>query len=118
VAANKHYINVKFNKFINSLYDKLNIDKRELSFIKFKNTVDAYYEEGNFRKLDTEKRFVRQKIEGIEKEIEQLENNMMFIKSDDDNNPFKREAERKVEKNMEILAFWKKKQQYLDSLDY
>jgi hypothetical protein len=118
VPANKHYINVKFNKFINTLYDKLKIDKRELSFIKFKNIVDSYYEDENYRKLDSEKRFVRQKIESIEKEIEQLENNMLFIKSDDDNNPFKREAERKVAKNKEILAFWKKKQQYLDSLDY
>ncbi len=118
VPDNKHYINVKFNKFINSLYDKLNIDKRELSFLKFKNTVDQYYEEENYRKLDSEKRYVRQKIESILKEIEQLENNMMFIKSDDKNNPFKKEAEKNVAKNLEILAFWKKKQQYLDSLNY
>jgi len=118
VPDNKHYINVKFNKFINSLYDKLNIDKRELSFLKFKNTVDQYYEEENYRKLDSEKRFVRQKIEGILKEIQQLENNMMFIKSDNANNPFKKEVEKNVAKNLEILAFWKKKQQYLDSLDY
>ena len=118
VPDNKHYINVKFNKFINSLYDKLNIDKRELSFLKFKNTVDQYYEEENYRKLDSEKRYVRQKIEGILKEIEQLENNMLFIKSDDKNNPFKKEVEKNVAKNLEILAFWKKKQQYLDSLNY
>ncbi len=118
VPDNKHYINVKFNKFINSLYDKLNIDKRELSFLKFKNTIDQYFEDENYRKLDAEKRFVRQKIEGILKEIEQLENNMMFIKSDDKNNPFKREVEKNVAKNLEILAFWKKKQQYLDSLNY
>jgi hypothetical protein len=61
---------------------------------------------------------VRQKIEGILKEIQQLENNMMFIKTDSKNNPFKREVENNVAKNLEILAFWKKKQQYLDSLDY
>jgi len=118
VPANKHYINVKFNKFINSLYDKLNIDKRELSFMKFKNTVDEYYEQENYRKLDNEKRFVRQKIEGILKEIQQLENNMMFIKSDDENNPFKREVEKNLKKNQEILEFWKKKLDYLNSLDY
>jgi len=118
VPASKHYINVKFNKFISSLYDKLNIDKRELSFLKFKNTVDEYYEQENYRKLDNEKRFVRQKIEGILKEIQQLENNMMFIKSDDENNPFKREVEKNLKKNMEILEFWKKKLEYLNSLDY
>jgi len=118
VPDNKHYINVKFNKFINSLYDKLNIDKRELSFLKFKNTVDQYYEEENYRKLDSEKRYVRQKIEAILKEIEQLENNMMFIKSDDDNNPFQKEVEKNLTKNREILDFWKKKLQYLESLDY
>jgi len=118
VPANKHYINVKFNKFINSLYDKLNIDKRELSFLKFKNTVDEYYEQENYRKLDSEKRFVKQKIESILKEIEQLENNMMFIKSSDENNPFKKEVEKNVAKNKEILEFWKKKLQYLNSLEY
>ena len=118
VPDNKHYINVKFNKFINSLYDRLNIDKRELSFLKFKNTVDQYYEEENYRKLDSEKRYVRQKIEGILKEIEQLENNMMFIKSNDNNNPFQKEVEKNLTKNKEILDFWKKKLQYLESLDY
>ncbi len=118
VPENKHYINVKFNKFINSLYDKLNIDKRELSFLKFKNTIDQYMADENYRKIDAEKRYVRQKIEGILKEIEQLENNMMFIKSSDQNNPFKKEAEKNVAKNLEILAFWKKKQQYLDNLKY
>ncbi len=118
VPDNKHYINVKFNKFINSLYDKLHIDKRELSFLKFKNIVDQYYEEGNYRKLDSEKRFVRQKIENILKEVEQLENNMMFIKSDDDNNPIKKEVEKNIAKNKEILEFWKKKLQYLNALEY
>ena len=118
VPENKHYVNVKFNKFIDSLYDKLNVDKRELSFIKFKNTVDGYFEQENYRKLDSEKRYVRQKIEGILKEVQQLENNMMFIKSATKNNPFKREVENNVARNLEILAFWKKKQQYLDSLNY
>ncbi len=118
VPDNKNYINVKFNKFINSLYDKLHIDKRELSFLKFKNDVDQYYDEENYRKLDSEKRYVRQKIEGILKEIEQLENNILFIKSADENNPFKKEVEKNIAKNKEILEFWKKKLQYLNSLDY
>ncbi len=118
VPENKHYVNVKFNKFIDSLYDKLKVDKRELSFERFKNTVDAYLEQENYRKIDSEKRYVRQKVEGILKEIQQLENNMMFIKSATDNNPFKREVENNVARNLEILAFWKKKQQYLDSLNY
>ncbi len=118
VPDNKHYINVKFNKFINSLYDKLQIDKREMSFLKFKNIIDRYYEEENYHKLDSEKRYVRQKIETILKEIEQLENNMLFIKSDDDNNPFKKEVDKNINKNKEILQFWKKKLQYLNSLEY
>ena len=118
VPENKHYVNVKFNKFIDSLYDKLKVDKRELSFERFKNTVDAYLEQGNYRKIDSEKRYVRQKVEAILKEIQQLENNMMFIKSANENNPFKREVENNVARNLEILEFWKKKQQYLDSLNY
>ena len=118
VPKNKYYINVKFNKFINSLYDKLNIDKRELSFLKFKNLVDDYYQNEEYYKLDQEKRFVRQKIENIEKEIQQLENNAMFIVSGDKNNPFKREVEKNIKKNKEILDFWIKKLKYLNSLEY
>ncbi len=118
VPKNKYYINVKFNKFINSLYDKLNIDKRELSFLKFKNLVDDYYQNEEFYKLDQEKRFVRQKIENIQKEIQQLENNAMFIITGDKNNPFKREVEKNIKKNKEILDFWIKKLNYLNSLDY
>ena len=118
VPSHKNYINVKFNRFINTLYDKLKIDKRELSFIKFKNVVDAYYTQEDFRKLDSEKRFVRQKIEAIEKEIQQLENNMMFIKSADKDNTFRREVDKSIANNTEILDFWKKKQKYLNSLKY
>ncbi len=118
VPRNKQYINAKFNKFINGLFDKLKIDKRELSFIKFKNQVDEYLENENFYKLDSEKRYVRQKIESIEKEIQQLENNSMFIKSADKNNLFKREVDKNIKKNKEILEFWKKKMDYLNSLHY
>jgi len=118
VSADKRFINAKFNKYVNSLYDKLNIDKRELSFLKFKNTVDEYMSEENYRKIDSEKRYVRQKIDAIFKEIQQLENNLMFVKSADKNNPFKREVQNNIAKNLEILAFWKKKQQYLDNLKY
>ncbi len=118
VPRNKQYINAKFNKFINSLFDKLHIDKRELSFIKFKNQVDEYLKNENFYKLDSEKRYVRQKIEGIEKEIQQLENNSMFIKSSDSNNLFKKEVEKNIRKNKEILDFWKKKMDYLNRLEY
>jgi len=118
VPKNKQYINAKFNKFINGLFDKLHIDKRELSFLKFKNQIDDYLKNENFYKIDSEKRYVRQKIEGIEKEIQQLENNSMFIKSDDKNNMFKREVEKNIKKNKEILDFWKKKMDYLNSLEY
>ncbi len=118
VPHNKNYVNVKFNKFINSLYSKLNIDQRELSFLRFKDMVDDYFEQGNHRKLDYEKIFVRQKIDAIQKEIQQLENNMMFIKSDDDNNPFTKEGDKQLKKNTEILEFWKKKYAYLNSLNY
>ncbi len=118
VPKNKYYINVKFNKFINSLYDKLNIDKRELSFLKFKNQVDDYFQNEDYYKLDQEKRFVRQKIDNIQKEIQQLENNIMFIKSNDTNNPFRKEVDRNIHKNKEILDFWIKKLKYLNSLKY
>ncbi len=118
VPYNKKYINVKFNKYIDTLYDKLHVDKRELAFLKFKNMIDEHLKAEKFYKLDQEKRYVRQKIENIEKEIQQLENNSMFIISNDANNMFKKEIDKNKKNNKEILDFWKKKLNYLNSLKY
>ncbi len=118
VPHHKRYINAKFNKYIDTLFDKLNVDKRELSFLKFKNMVDEYLKDEKFYKLDQEKRYVRQKIENIEKEIQQLENNSLFIVSNDANNMFKKEIDKKRKNNKGVLDFWKKKLNYLNSLNY
>ena len=65
------HLDIKFNKLLDSAYKKLDIDKDEASFLRFKSSVDGLLDQKNVRKLDSEQLFVRRKIDEITKEIKQ-----------------------------------------------
>ena len=57
------HLDIKFNKLLDAAYKKLNIDKDEVSFLRFKSTVESLLDQKNFRKLDGEQLFIRRKID-------------------------------------------------------
>ena len=115
---NMHHIEVKFNKTLNSLYGKLDLDEKEIAMLKFKNMVNSYVETNNYRKLDSEQLFVRKKIDEVTREIQQLENNMGFFANTNADNPLLKGVQNNIENYNNQLEIWKTKLNYITSLDY
>jgi len=118
VPMKMRHIDSKFNKALEIAYKKLNIDKDEAIFLKFKNMMDSYVEQNDFRKIDSEQLFVRRKVDEITKEIKQLENNISFISNASKDNPLIKNVYKNIEKYHKDVEIWKKKLNYIKQLDY
>jgi len=115
---NMRHIETKFNKTLNSLYAKLDLDEKEIAMLKFKNIIGNYLSHNNLRKIDNEQLFVRKKVDEITREIQQLENNISFISNADEDNPLLKNVRKNIENHVKQLDIWKTKLQYITSLDY
>ena len=118
VPYNMRHIESKFNKFVDRLYDKLDLDKNEVAMLRFKSLIANYIAQKNFRKVDDEQLFVRKKIDEINKEIQQLENNIGFFSNTDDDNPLLKNVRDNITKHTDSLVIWKEKLSYMRKLEY
>ncbi|MBG7611861.1 DUF349 domain-containing protein [Polaribacter sp. BAL334] len=118
LPKNSKHLDSKFNKLIDATLDNLSLDKNEIVFLKFKNLVDSYFENNDYKKLDSEQLFVRKKIDEIVREIQQLENNLSFFSISNKNNPLVLNVKNQVNEFKEELAVWKEKLDYIKKLDY
>lgn len=112
------HLDITFNKYIDNALGSLDIDKGEIIMLKFRNIVDGYLANNNFKKLESEQLFVRKKIDDSIREIQQLENNLGFISDAKNDNPFVQNVKTRVEEFKRDLAIWKEKLAYLKTLDY
>ena len=73
-------INEKYRKAIDSLYDKLGLDKNEIAIQKFNDKVESFKEKDNGENLlKDEQRFINEQIDKLNKEVLQYENNLSFF---------------------------------------
>ena len=112
------HLDIKFNKLLDTAYKKLDIDKDEASFLRFKSNVDGLLDQKNTRKLDSEQLFIRRKIDEITKEIKQLENNISFISNASADNPIVKNVYKNIETYKESLEIWKRKIDYMKKMEY
>ena len=112
------HLDIKFNKLLDSAFKKLDIDKDEASFLRFKSSVDSFLDQKNIRKLDSEQLFIRRKIDEITKEIKQLENNISFISNASADNPLVKNVYKNIEDHKKSLQIWKRKIDYMKKMEY
>jgi len=117
VPKSQRYINGKFNKFLDVYFDKLSLGKTQTTMLRYRNMIDGFIEQENFRKIEDEVQFVRKKIDFISKEKQQLENNMLFFSNADESNPMIKKITSTIHKHEEELQIWTSKLQYLRSLN-
>ncbi|HEX5743718.1 MAG TPA: DUF349 domain-containing protein [Flavobacteriaceae bacterium] len=115
---NLKHIEIKFNKLLDKVFSKLSIDSNTKEMLKFKNIMDSFLQQKNYRKLDQEQLFLRKKIDEITKEVQQLENNISFISNVTEDNPLVKNVRKSIAKGNENLELWKEKLKFLASLDY
>ena len=80
--------------------------------MRFNNRVEQLAGADDTRKLENEKIFISRKIDEIQNEIFQLENNIQFFtntKNAKKENPIVLEVRKNIEKHKESLQLWKEK---------
>jgi len=118
VPFNKRHIEGKFNKILDALFEKLSLSKKDTELMKFENRLEHLAENDDNRALEKESYFLRKKIDEVQSEIFQLENNIQFITSSSKKgeNPFIKEVHKNIDKHKEDLKIWKEKLSRLNQL--
>jgi Domain of Unknown Function (DUF349) len=115
----RRHIEGKFNKILDALFEKLSLSKKETDMMRFNNRVGSLSENNDTRKLESEKIFLMRKIDEVQNEIFQLENNIQFFtntKNAKKENSIVLEVRKNIEKHKESLQEWKDKLKQLRSL--
>ena len=109
VPYNKKNIEQDFNKKLDDLFEKLDLDKKQIELIKFENKLNSFVSEEDDRKLKNEEFFISKKVGEIKNEIRQLENNLLFFKHVKDDNPLVKDVNNNISKQKEQLDIWVEK---------
>ena len=102
-------INNTFNKVLDALFLKLNIDKQAGELLKYGDKLNQLASSDNDYALANEKAFIRKKIEESKNEMRQLENNLEFFSNASEDNPVVKEVVHKINKHKEDIDTWKEK---------
>lgn len=112
----RRHIEGKFNKILDALFEKLSLSKKDAEMMRFNNRIEQLTDSNDTRALDNEKIFLQRKIEEVQKEIFQLENNIQFFANAKKDNPMVVEINKNIERHKDELATWKDKLKQLRSL--
>jgi hypothetical protein len=116
VPFNKRNIERKFNKVLDELFGKLNLDKHEAEMIRFENKLNSLASQKDERKLQNEEFFISKRITEAHDEIRQLENNLGFFRHAEEENPLVKDVHNNIAKQKEQLDVWKSKLSKIRSL--
>ena len=111
----RRHIEGKFNKILDSLFEKLSASKKDNEIARYANRLD-HLANTDTRKLDNEKVFIMRKIDEVQSSIFQLENNIQFFGRAKADNPMVKEVMKNIEKAKEELATWKEKLKQLRNI--
>lgn len=116
VPFSRRHIEGKFNKILDALFEKLSLSKKEGDMMRFSNKLEQLAGSDDNRKLEGEKIFIIRKIEEVQSEIFQLENNIQFFTHAKKDNPLVKEVFKNIEKHKDELQTWKDKLKQLRNL--
>ncbi|WP_333876900.1 DUF349 domain-containing protein [Flavobacterium sp.] len=111
----RRHIEGKFNKILDALFEKLSASKKENEMTRYVSRLDQLAN-NDTRKLDNEKVFLMRKIDEVQGEIFQLENNIQFFANAKADNPMVKEVMKNIEFKKEELALLKEKLKQLRNL--
>lgn len=114
VPHHKRYIEAKYNKVLDGLFDKLSLSKKDSEMMRYNNRINNLANSDENSKLMSERIFLTKKIDEVQQEVRQLENNKLFITGASDKNPFVAEVNKNIEKRKQELDVWKEKLKQLD----
>jgi len=116
VPSSKRGIEGRFNKVLDQLFKKLDINRQEAELLKYENRLQSLEKEDDDYQIEKEAFFLRKKIDQTSDEIRQLETNLQFFDNVDKNNPLMRDTFKKMEQLRQQLKIWQAKLDRLKDL--
>jgi hypothetical protein len=119
VPFTRRHIEGKFNKILDALFEKLSLSKKETEMVRFSNRVGNLSDSNDTRKLENEKIFLMRKIDEVQNEIFQLENNIQFFantRNAKKENSIVLEVRKNIAIHKESLEVWKEKLKQIRSI--
>ncbi len=118
VPFSKRHVEGKFNKILDGLFEKLSLSKKDTEMMRFNNRIESMADNDEGRKLDNERVFLSRKMEEVQSEILQLENNIQFFSSGKSKkeNPMIMEVRKNIDKQKEELEMLKMKMSQIRKL--
>lgn len=116
VPYNKRFIEGKFNKALDQLFKKMDIDNTKAEMMKYENKVQALDDADDDKRIRNEHYFLTKKIQETKAEINQLENNLQFFSNVDDDNPLVKDVHKNIANHKADLEVWKEKLEKIKSL--
>ena len=104
VPSDKAEINQEFSKLYNEKLKTLKLSPNEIQDFKLQSFIDQVVTNRDNRSLDEEIRKTKKVIEDLEKEINQLDNNVHFFANADENNPLLKDVYRQIEEKRSKLV--------------
>lgn len=111
----RRHIEGKFNKILDVLFEKLSSSKKTNEMNRFASKLE-HLANSDTRRLDNEKVFIMRKIDEVQGNIFQLENNIQFFANAKADNPMVKEVMKNIERHKDELKTWKEKLKQLRSL--
>jgi Domain of Unknown Function (DUF349) len=112
----RRHIEGKFNKMLDPLFEKLSLSKKDTDMMRFSNRMDQLSGDNDSRKIVNEKIFLSKKVDEVQNEIFQLENNIQFFANAKKDNPMVLEVKKNIERLKEELVTWKEKLKQIRTL--
>lgn len=116
VPYNKRFIEGKFNKTLDQLFSKLDMDKTKAEMLKYENKIQEINNAEDDKQLQNEHYFLTKKIEETKAEIRQLENNLQFFSNVEEDNPLVKEVHKNIADHKAQLEVWQEKLRKIKSL--
>lgn len=116
VPQARRHIEGKFNKVLDILFDKLSLSKKDSDMLRFANRMEQLSDANDSRKIEGEKIFLSKKIDEVQSEILQLENNMLFFANAKKDNPILAEVHKNIARLREELDILKEKLQQVRNI--
>lgn len=116
VPQQKRYIEGKFNKALDQLFHKINIDKTEAELLKYENRLQGLEESEDNQQIYKEEQFLRTKINDTKDKINQFENNLQFFSESDKESPIVKEVYDNIDKLKDELDMWEIKLRKIKSI--
>lgn len=102
--ADKDAIYKSYKSILDEKYGSIKLDKEEKEKMLFQAKLDTIIGSSNSEKLvDQERRSIRSKIDELNKEILQFENNLAFFANADDSNPLFKNVKNNIAKAKENI---------------